>query len=455
MRVDSAPGRGSTFHFTANFDLAPAAAVAGVLQTPRALEDLRILVVDDNATNRRILEEMLRSWHMKTTSAVGAEAAFTALQQAILANERFDAVVSDCQMPDIDGFSLARSIRHDKELTETPIVMLTSVERPDVADRCRRLGIDACLTKPVKHSDLLDALATLFGVSTRRAGDMQKAPSAAPARPLRILVAEDNVVNRKLVTTLLQKRGHDIVAVENGADAVAAVAGAGERWFDVILMDIQMPVMGGFEATAAIREHQHDVSHTPIVALTAHAMQGDRERCLAAGMDGYLSKPIDVAQLISTIERFGSEKEPPPSAGPRAETEHVADFDEEAALSYTGGDRGLLKEVVALFRAERTSTLRRIQKAIAKNDGAELRSAAHALKGSIATVGGLAGRQAAAELEAMGVSNVFDRAEEAFEILTKRIEGLDEAFDRAELLPPRSAPRPRKRRATRSKRSAS
>ena len=178
LSVDSEVDRGSTFRFTADFELPLTAPAGRVLKGPKALEDLRILVVDDNATNRRILEEMLASWQMKATCAADGAAALETLRRAALADERFHAVVSDCQMPEIDGFALARSIRRDEQLTDTPIVMLTSVERPDDAARCRKLGIDAWLTKPVKHSDLLDALATLFGVSTKRGRSTVAVPGA-------------------------------------------------------------------------------------------------------------------------------------------------------------------------------------------------------------------------------------------------------------------------------------
>ena len=453
LRVESEVGRGSTFHFTADFDVAPSAAAGRVVQGPKALEDLRVLVVDDNATNRRILEEMLASWHMKATSASDATAALDTLRRAATANERFHAVVSDCQMPDVDGFALARSIRRDERLTDTPIVMLTSVQRPDNAARCRKLGIDACLSKPIKHSDLLDALATLFGVSTRRARETPPAPGSAPARSLHVLVAEDNIVNRKLVTKLLQKRGHKVRAVENGLEAVSAIESEKDGTFDVVLMDLQMPHMGGLEATQAIRAREHAGTRLPIIALTAHAMQGDRERCLEAGMDGYLSKPIDVNHLLVTVEQFGILGGDPTVAAPAAAVA-AADFDEVAALSHTGGDRALLKELVALFRADYPTSLRRIEKAIRGNDGEALRAAAHAVKGAIATVGGSAGRQAAADLERLGESGSFGNVEVAFAILRDRIGNLEAAFTAAGLIgrPARKRVAP-KRPATRPKRS--
>jgi PAS domain S-box-containing protein len=462
MWVESEVGRGSTFHFTAAFDRPQAAAIGPVSHQPRALDGLRVLVVDDNATNRRILEEMLASWHMKPRVVGDAGSAMAMLQEASPTDDRFHVVLSDCQMPDVDGFTLARQIKHDHGLRSTPVVLLTSVGRSGDPERCRRLGIDAYLTKPVKHSDLLDTLAALFGVSTRRqrARSIAQAAAQTPGRPLRILVAEDNPVNRKLVTTLLRKRGHTVKAVENGREAVASVRTAGAHGFDVVVMDVQMPEMSGFEATQAIRAGESPTAgHLPIVALTAHAMQGDRARCLEAGMDGYLSKPIDVDELIATVERFGGDASASRDEQP-APTGTEAVFDEPAALAYTGGDRRLLKRIIALFRSDRSSALRRIKHAVDQRNGEALRMAAHALKGSIATVGAPRGREAAAELEQMGRANQFDDIERAYGRLRKEITLLDDAFAAAGLLvrPGRSTasrqrgtPRPKESRKKRSR----
>jgi CheY-like chemotaxis protein len=385
--VESEVGRGSTFHFTATFGRPSESRPTNVAAARPALGGLRVLVVDDNATNRRILDEMLGSWHMKPTVVADSASALAVLQQASPTGQRFDVVISDGQMPDIDGFMLARQIRKDRRLQQTPIVMLTSAARPDDVARCRRLGIDSYLVKPVKQSDLLDALATLFGVAKRRA---RRSPATGkqPRRSLRILVAEDNLVNRTLVTTLLKKRGHKITAVENGRAAVASID-ASPQGFDVALLDVQMPEMSGLEAAEAIRDREGAAGRRlPIIALTAHAMQGDRERCLDAGMDAYLPKPIDVDELVETVERFGgarsgsarSAKAPPP----KSITASVV-FDEHAALAYTGGDRRLLTEVIALFRSDSSSYVRRINTAVKRRDGEALRMAAHGLKGALAT----------------------------------------------------------------------
>jgi PAS domain S-box-containing protein len=438
--VESTEGRGSTFFFTATFDKPQSADAPATRVKPRALEGLRVLVVDDNATNRRILEEMLASWHMTPTTVSNAESAMSALKAAARAGARFDVMISDCQMPEVDGFMLARRVRRERRLAKMPIVMLTSVGQSDDRTRRHRNDVDAVLTKPIKHSDLLEALGRIFGVATRH-GLMEPTVErigSRPVRRLRVLVAEDNPVNRKLVTTLLRKRGHTVKAVENGREAVAAAASKTGEPFEVVLMDLQMPEMGGLEAARVIREQEGPgARRLPLIALTAHAMPGDRARCLEAGMDGYLSKPIDVDELIATVERFGAgdAAAPAPVIEPEA---NEAIFDERAALSYTGGDRRLLKEVVQLFRADYPSSLRKIQRALQGRDPEALRLAAHRLKGSIATVGAPAARQVAAELEETGRSQDFERARDAYAKLRQEIERLEHAFAGARLTSHRS-----------------
>ncbi|HUE87928.1 MAG TPA: response regulator [Vicinamibacterales bacterium] len=456
MWVASEAGRGSTFHFTAAFDLPRETVELSGAARRKALEGLRVLVVDDNATNRRILDEMLTSWRMMPTVVPDAKGALAVLRGAASGAGRFDVVISDCQMPEVDGFTLARQVKRDQALATTPVVLLTSIASPQDVVRCRKLGIDAYLTKPVKHSDLLDALMTAFGVSTRRP---PSTPRPAPRRggPLRILVVEDNLVNRKLVTRLLQKRGHRITAVDNGRAAMKAVTSPIGPQFDVVLMDVQMPEMNGLEATAAIRHHeQGEGTHVPIIALTAHAMPADRERCLAAGMDGYLAKPIDVEELIALVEASADGHEPPPAGAPVGSSAgQRLVFDEQAALAHAGGDRRLLTEVIAFFQSDSPATLRRIDRAIKRTDAEALRHAAHALKGALATVGSPAGREAAMALEQAGRSGNLRAARELYATLHQTIVALNSAFDRAGFVSPsrsRSA-RPSGRLASKNRRA--
>jgi two-component system sensor histidine kinase/response regulator len=456
--VESTEGRGSTFFFTATFDQPHALARPTVVK-PRALQGIRVLVVDDSATNRRILEEMLASWHMKPTAVSSAEAGISALREAASTKSRFDVVITDCQMPDVDGFMFARRIRRERRLATTPIVMLTSVGQSDDLVRRYRKDIDAVLTKPIKHSDLLEALTRLFGVATRHAQAEPTAEriGARPRRALHVLVAEDNPVNRKLVTTLLKKRGHTVKAVENGRQAVTSIESVTPSPFDVVLMDLQMPELSGLEAAQAIRERETGgARRLPIIALTAHAMRGDRERCLAAGMDGYLSKPIDVDDLLATVERFGGDA---PSAVLQQTEQQTSEaiFDQRAALAYTGGDRRLLKDVIKLFRSDYPSSLLRIDRALQRRDLEGLRLTAHRLKGAIATVGGSAGRQAALELEQSARSQNYAAAERAYARLRHEITRLEQAFAASNLIarPARRSVARRTRRSTERKRRSS
>ena len=458
LSVTSEEGRGSTFHFTAGFQPSAIDGEGVRPARPRELEGLRVLVVDDHATNRRILLEMLASWRMKPVAVADALSALKELQKASPTSRRYHAVISDCQMPEVDGYTLAKWIKHDDRLRQTPFVMLTSLGRSEDPARLRRLGISRYLTKPVKHSDLFDALASLFTVAPKREKRRARPTLAARARRrLRILVAEDQAVNRRLVTTILEKRGHTIVQVEDGKQACDALTAPGAKPFDVVVMDLQMPEMGGLEATQMIRQREVATGkRVPIVALTAHAMKGDRDRCLAGGMDEYLSKPIDTPLLIATVEGMDDRGRRAAAAERDATTmtrhDSHAVFDESAALRRTGGDRQLLKELVALYRADAPVTLRQIAKALAARNAEALRVAAHTLKGSVATVGGTSARHAAATLEDFGKTGSLDGADSALAMLRVELSKLDQAFVAARLVQgARRAEAPRRDTARRPK----
>jgi len=458
LSVTSEEGRGSTFHFTAGFQPSAIDGEGVRPARPRELEGLRVLVVDDHATNRRILLEMLAGWRMKPVAVADALSALKELQKASPTSRRYHAVISDCQMPEVDGYTLAKWIKHDDRLRQTPFVMLTSLGRSEDPARLRRLGISRYLTKPVKHSDLFDALASLFTVAPKREQRLARPTLAARARRrLRILVAEDQAVNRRLVTTILEKRGHTIVQVEDGKQACDALTAPGAKPFDVVVMDLQMPEMGGLEATQMIRQREVATGkRVPIVALTAHAMKGDRDRCLAGGMDEYLSKPIDTPLLIATVEGIDDRGRRAAAAERDATTmtrhDSHAVFDESAALRRTGGDRQLLKELVTLYRADAPVTLRQIAKALAARNAEALRVAAHTLKGSVATVGGTSARHAAATLEDFGKTGSLDGADSALAVLRVELSKLDQAFVAARLVQgARRAEAPRRDTARRPK----
>ena len=302
MWVESVPGAGSTFHFVIDFpiaDLPPAEAGEPMLV------DLPVLIVDDNAVNRRVLQEQLTRWKMLPTAVDGGEAALAALGDAARAGRPYRLVLLDANMPDLDGFGVAEAIGR-RELAVATIMMLSSSGQLGDAARCRALGIAAHLTKPVAPADLLRAIRRALGAASAQVPEA--AASGARFTPLHVLLAEDNPVNERVAVGLLSKRGHRVSVARNGLEALDAF----ERGtYDAILMDIQMPTMSGLEAAAAIRQKERGRgSRVRIIALTAHAMKRDRERCFDAGMDGYLAKPIDRTMLFDVIERGSTGLEP-------------------------------------------------------------------------------------------------------------------------------------------------
>jgi len=299
--VESQPQRGSQFHFTAELPAVPMASTSPAPEAVR-LEGLRVLVVDDNATNRRIMKDTVESWGMKVQVAESAAAGLGELYGARAEGRPFSLVLTDSHMPGMDGFAMVEVMKRNPELAVTTVMMLTSgPQRGDIA-RCQELDIAAYLTKPIRQSQLRDAIVN--ALPARRKWDLAPAPTVrqipqAPQHRLRILLAEDNVINQRLALRLLEKCGHQVAVTTNGREALAALDN-GE--FDVVLMDIQMPEMDGFEATAAIRSKERTIGkHLPIIAMTAHAMTGDRERCIGAGMDGYIAKPIRPQELFQAI----------------------------------------------------------------------------------------------------------------------------------------------------------
>jgi signal transduction histidine kinase/CheY-like chemotaxis protein len=305
--VDSEVGRGSTFHFTARFGISsePVEPLPG----RERLKGLSVLVVDDNAINRRLLLEFLGKWEMRPTAVDGGAAALAALTQAAAAGRPFAVVLLDAMMPGMDGFTVAEHIKQNPRLAAVTVMMLSSAGTWGDDTRCRALGLSAYLTKPVTQSDLLDTLLKALRLSSAK----EPAPAALPSSPeegqprLRILLVEDNPVNQRLALRLLEKQGHHVTVTANGREALALLFGPepgvdGPPPFDLVFMDVQMPEMGGFETTALIRAREQGTDrHVPIVAMTAHAMKGDRERCLAAGMDGYVTKPIQIRELLAAV----------------------------------------------------------------------------------------------------------------------------------------------------------
>ncbi len=312
--AESEPGLGSRFRFVARFGRRKTKTKTTVNLKLGDLKGTKILVVDDNRTNRRILEEMLKNWQMEPIVAESGQEALRALDQARNAGKAVALVISDVNMPEMDGFDLIEKVNASPLHAGTKTILLTSASRSGDSQRCRELGVASHLMKPVKQSALLDAIAAAVGVAVVE--DRPPQASAQPAtaaeaevKPLKLILAEDNPVNQKFALRVLQKKGHEVELANNGREAL-------EAWekgaVDAILMDVQMPEMDGFAATAAIREKEANSGrHTPIIAMTAHAMKGDRERCLDAGMDGYVTKPIKASTMFEEIERVLKENQEP------------------------------------------------------------------------------------------------------------------------------------------------
>jgi two-component system, sensor histidine kinase and response regulator len=301
--VESETGKGSVFQFVIKLGVQTERTARKLAVPPERLRNLHSLIVDDNATNRRVLQGMLMRWGMKPTAVEGGKSALQALEIAKNTGHPFPLVLLDGQMPEMDGFALAEVIQKDPELAGVTIMMLTSAGHLGDAERCRRLGIAGYLVKPVRQSELLDAICRLLsgGGKEETASLVTRHTLREAKKRARILLAEDNAVNRTLAIRLLEKRGYTVSVATNGREAVAAVE---KERFDAILMDVQMPEMDGFEATAAIRATEESSGkHVPIVAMTAHALKGDEERCMEAGMDGYVSKPIRTNELYAALER--------------------------------------------------------------------------------------------------------------------------------------------------------
>jgi signal transduction histidine kinase/CheY-like chemotaxis protein len=410
--VESTPGVGSTFHFTAAFDTS---ALPKPVSRAISLAHLPVLIVDDNAVNRRILQEQVTRWQMMPTAVNDGAAALEALAAAALAGNPFRLVLLDANMPEHDGFWVAEQIAARPELCRATIMMLTSSGHYGDAGRCRDLRIAAYLTKPVNGPDLFDAVCRVMQSTMVPEAPQAMAPPRfagfeAPVRRANVLLAEDNVVNQRVAVGLLTRRGHTVTVANNGRETLAALE---HDTFDLVLMDVQMPEMGGLEATAEIRQREQKTGgHLRIVAMTAHVMTGDRERCLAAGMDGYLSKPIDRQMLFAVVEQGESGTAAP------AQAPAVASLDRAAMMRRLGGDLELLADVTNLFLEDCPVRVAAIKAAIDARDADGLRMAAHALKGVAANLSATGLFEASQILERLGAESRLEPAEAAWRRLS-------------------------------------
>jgi two-component system, sensor histidine kinase and response regulator len=427
ISVESQPARGSTFHFTAWFEMQQAEAEEPPLGW-RTLSDLPVLVVDDNSTNRRILVEVLTNWHMRPVAVADGASALAILEES-LRTTRFAIVLLDGHMPDLDGFAVAERISRDRHYAGMKLVLLTSAGQTEDAARCRKLGISAYLTKPIKQSELFDVIVNAIGpprTEKPRIPKLRKKP-VPEHRGLHVLVAEDNQVNRLLATRVFEKLGHRVTVVSNGREALSAVK-AGT--FDLIAMDVQMPEMDGLDATRAIRVWERGTAtHIPIIAMTAHAMKGDAERCLAAGMDAYTTKPIRLPELERAIRKATS---PPISEKVPLSKEDQVDgrIDHAALLAGVDGDRDLLRQMVRVFLTDYPQRAAEIKEAARRGDAVAAERAAHTLKGALGNFARNSAIAAAQELETMAKRGDLDAAGDACATLDSELALLAEELRR-------------------------
>ena len=428
--VESVVGRGSTFHFTVALKRDAVSAPRPVAAPPQALRGLAVLAADDNATNRGLLEATLTRWGVVPTIVPDGRSVLDALENARVAGRPFGLVLLDSRMPDLSGLAVAECIRKEPRLTDLTLVLLTSDVMVGDLARCRELHIARHLVKPFTPSELLNAVLLALGQPVAPpVGSLSGADrNAATAFPrLNVLVAEDNSVNQLLIGRLLEKMGHVPVITGNGQEAVDAYA---TQSFDVALMDVQMPVMDGLAATAAIREREArnpGGRRLPIMALTAFAMRGDRERCLGAGMDEYLTKPIKPEDLSAALGRLLGDYRTAtvPLAAAPAEGEPTPEgFDFTAALKYVGDDRELLDELLGIFAEDAPLRIEAIRQAIAGGNTTELMREAHTLKGALKVLGATTASGLAMALEEASRGGDADSSEKLAKELEREMDRL-------------------------------
>jgi PAS domain S-box-containing protein len=448
ITVESDPGRGSTFRFTAGFG-SQSHPQSGLPERPLVdLRGLRVLVVDDNATNRQILEEWLRGWDTEPVGVADGFKALDALWSAAAIGRPFALVLLDARMPGTDGLAVAESILRNPVLSTSPIILLTSEDLRGQIARYRELGIAACAMKPVRQEELIEIICRVLsppssadvaadGLELMPAAVSTAATTARSARRLRILVAEDNPFNQQLVGHLLRRKGHAVRVASDGGDALAALE---QDRFDLMLLDVHMPGKDGFQVIETLRQREQGTGeHLPVIALTARAMRSDRERCLQAGMDDYLAKPIAAAELFRAMDRVLRRDE---GKGMKDEGNGMRDeartedptlssliphpsslLDPATLLAACGDDPTLLNELIQVFQADTPGALARLRDAVAERDRSQLRERAHELRGMLSTFSALAAAEAA-RLETMGAGGPIDDAASTLDGLIEIVERL-------------------------------
>ena len=437
--VESEEGKGSTFWFTAAFSKqAPDAASATPLadQIDVSLKDGRILLVDDNETNRLVVKRQLESWAIEYAEADAGEAALAALRAALNDGKPFTIALLDMQMPRMDGETLGRRIKEDKHLKDVALIMMTSVGRRGDAKRLKDVGFAAYLTKPVKQSQLLDCLATVAGAAGGATENKGSAPiitrhtlAESKRRAIRILLAEDNPTNQAVAIGLLKRIGYQVDAVGNGKDAVKALE---TLPYDLVLMDVQMPTMDGFEATRLIRSGTVDLRNpnVPIIAMTAHAMRGDREKCLEAGMDDYVSKPIRPAEIAEAVERQltkGDARQMKSEAQPSDALNELPVFDKESLIEKVGDDPELVAVIIETFVTDAGAQIEALEAFLRDGDAQGFAAQAHSLKGAAGNVGAQRVYKLSLDLEMAGKEERLEGAHDILATLKEKFQEFTQA----------------------------
>jgi two-component system sensor histidine kinase/response regulator len=433
--VESEPMKGSTFYFTARFGLSNIATTKAPRLDGDSILGSRVLIVDDNATNRLVLREMISLWGLLSAEAKDGKEALMRLREGAEAGHPYRLVLMDLMMPEMDGFELSKNIKDSPLGENIEIILLTSLGRKGDSARCKEVGISGYLIKPVKQSELLDMILMSLGHAPEEEPQVITRYTIQEAKMrLHILLAEDNIVNQRLAMELLQGRGHYVILARNGREAVAALE---QEDFDLVLMDVQMPEVDGFEATGIIRQKEKGKGkgHIPIVAMTAHAMKGDRERCIEAGMDDYVSKPINAKELFQVIEKIthrSKEKEQGGISMPKESNKSSLDtFDLSKALEIVDGNKDLFKEIAKMLLENLPHDLGKVREAIAVSDLHMLEQAAHSLKGAVGNFGAKRSFEAAYRLEKLGKEGKMDETEDAFMELEKELVALESELARA------------------------
>ena len=411
--LESEMGKGTQFYFTVHLKVLDKKPAAGAIVPLETLNGLKIMVVDDNRTNRRILAGMLKRWGAQTTCAGGGEEALLELISAAKAGQPYRLVVTDMNMPEMDGFAMVEEIRRDPELSPLTVMMLTSAGQRGDVERCRRLHVLFYLYKPVRKRELLASLLAALGQYQAPSSVLMQTDRRVRPRGLRVLLAEDNRVNQTVATRMLEKMGHSVVVADNGQAALSLLATGP---FDLVLMDVQMPGMDGLTTTRKIRESEQSTHcHLPIIAMTAHAMKGDREICIEAGMDEYVSKPISSQLLGEAIDHALPTRQNAltSSATTRQESAppaSVSAWDTSNILERLGDDEKLLHEVIGIFLEEVPQHMAGLQQAIAQGDAKAVEEIAHKLKGELGYLGISEVSQKIRELEVLGQKSDLRRA---------------------------------------------